>query len=674
VGSPALLAAAIKANQALTHVRSISVTDIFFEALRWANQYDSLPSFVSDGPTIESWPSTTRAYVLGCERFVVGQSLQLAKISVSARAGGPSIKEVAIYNGRELFRRFEVNGPHLFRTLVLDADLHKTLVIVVTDTEGGTALGNAARSWKAGSNAVIFCSDHTNDCGRILAHGAMYSEVSMLPQLSLDEGGMTWDGGPPTTLPLLQWIESRPLLTTSGGGGQDCFLRKQIGAAGNRVCGGQDSTRCTQIPHLEYSDEVVQAVHTEQTRVFDDTVERVYNPWNTWGNLGGPTPLMDSTQYYRKFDAPSVGIPIAQYAGEPVRKGAVSSLFRSEMTFKKTVSVDELIVLGAGGATHMPSVQFWHLAFFSDTDSSSPTTIVDFNHRTPVGPSANKTVLIPTGGWFAGWSSNGTAQPQIYFNRGVPLLLDALAPRTGGNMINLKVANISGETVNAGTTVTMEMSSFGTSLTKPINTLEDIQQIVKWLANPDGLRVLHGKRQVGPEFAGMLELLPDPTSHVAELIVGTCGDENMQNAVRVSGLQRRWTVALLQDAGYPGAGNHYDHGDWTGHCKDWTVGCNKYTVLGLDKFNATAAPLYVGLALKTHARIGHPVIATGTGAEDVFIQVTHIRIKTGATVYHVAVNNPTLVTLTVQLSASFPEVKLAPQAVTLQPGEHLNVQ
>jgi hypothetical protein len=110
VGSPAMLTAAIKANQALTHVRSVSVTDIFSEALRWANQYDSLPSFVSNGPTIESWPFTTRAYVLGCERFVVGQSLQLANISVSARAGGPNIKEVAIYNGRELFRRFEVNG------------------------------------------------------------------------------------------------------------------------------------------------------------------------------------------------------------------------------------------------------------------------------------------------------------------------------------------------------------------------------------------------------------------------------------------------------------------------------------------------------------------------------------------------------------------------------------
>ena len=97
-------------------------------------------------------------------------------------------------------------------------------------------------------------------------------------------------------------------------------------------------------------------------------------------------------------------------------------------------------------------------------------------------------------------------------------------------------------------------------------------------------------------------------------------------------------------------------------------------MLGVDNANTTAAPLYVGLAPKTHVRIGHPVIATGKGAEEIFIQVTHLRVTNGTALYHVAVNNPTATTLTVQLSASFPEVKLAPQAVTLRPGEHLNVQ
>ena len=160
VGSPAALSAAVKANQALTFVRASSAPDVFKEGLRWSTQYDSLPTFVSDGPMIDSFPGMARHYALGAARFVVGLSLQQVNISVSARPGGPNLREVAIYNGRELFRRFQVNAPHLFRTLLLDADLHKTLVLVATDAAGNVALANAARSWKAGSNAVIFCGDH----------------------------------------------------------------------------------------------------------------------------------------------------------------------------------------------------------------------------------------------------------------------------------------------------------------------------------------------------------------------------------------------------------------------------------------------------------------------------------------------------------------------------------
>ena len=164
VGSPAALSAAVKANQALTFVRASSASTVFKEGLRWATQYDSLPTFVSSGPMIDSFPGTARHYALGAARFVVGLSLQQVNISVSARPGGPNLTDVAIYNGRELFRRFRVNAPHLFRTLLLDANLHKTLVLVATDAAGNVALANAARSWKAGSNAVIFCGDHLNDC------------------------------------------------------------------------------------------------------------------------------------------------------------------------------------------------------------------------------------------------------------------------------------------------------------------------------------------------------------------------------------------------------------------------------------------------------------------------------------------------------------------------------
>ena len=126
----------------------------------------------------------------------------------------------------------------------------------------------------------------------------MTSEVAMVPDLA--EPGATWDGGPPSALPILKWQESRPILATAGGGGLDCFLKHGISKGGNAVCGGQDSTRCTQKPHLvwrtffrtrcgfrntpgerfllqEYSDEAVQSVHSTNDRIFAPSVELVAN-------------------------------------------------------------------------------------------------------------------------------------------------------------------------------------------------------------------------------------------------------------------------------------------------------------------------------------------------------------------------------------------------------------
>ena len=698
VGSPAALTAAVAARQSLTHIRAASVATIYNEGLRWTTQYDSLPTFVSSGPIIDSWPTMARHYVLGEARFVVGLSLMEANISVSAAPGGPDLKEVSIFNGRELFRRFEVNGPHLFRTLLLDADLHKTLVLVATDVDGNVAVANAARSWKAGSNAVIFCGDHTNDCGpgNLLAHGPMYCEVAMVP--SLAEPGATWDGGPPASLPLLQFRESRPLLTTAGGGGLDCFLRNGISSGRNEVCGGQDSSRCMQTPHLEYSDEAVQAVYSLQDRIFGPSVDHVYNPWvsvvhtlgishlrspvpsltlvswlsqNTWGPIAGPTPLMTSIQRFRKYDAAATGIPVSKYAGEGVLKGHITTLFRSEMTFKTDLVVDELIAISQAAPA---SSQNFSLAYASEAGATPVTIEMDCapGLGVPVpsvnaSATGNLTFPIATGGWFAAWSPNTTAQASIFWNRGVPVVIDLLAPRSGGNMVHVKVANLS--TVTAGQEVVVELAQLGTSLTTDVCSLADVLRIVEWIDSPDGLQVLRGKRQVGPMFAGLLEFVPDQ-SYVAEIIVGEDSDLNMMNAARVSGFQRRWTVGLWQDAGYPGAGNHYGGEDYRGHC-EWTVGCQKYTVLGLDMLNATAAPLYTGLAQKTHVRIGHPVIAEGKGAEDVFVQVTHLRVLNGTALFSVAVNNPTGVELTLDFSSSFAEVGMPNQTATLQPGQHL---
>jgi hypothetical protein len=164
VGSPAELARAVQQNHAATFVRATALEWVFCNGLRWSNQYDSLPTFVSNGPLINAWEQTWRTYVLGAERFVTGRSLLRANISISARPGGPPLAEVRIFNGRELYRRFIVKPQqqHFYRTLLLDGFVHRNLILQVRDAAGNTAVANSIRSWKPGSDAVIFCGDHTN--------------------------------------------------------------------------------------------------------------------------------------------------------------------------------------------------------------------------------------------------------------------------------------------------------------------------------------------------------------------------------------------------------------------------------------------------------------------------------------------------------------------------------
>ena len=248
----------------------------------------------------------------------------------------------------------------------------------------------------------------------------------------------------------------------------------------------------------------------------------------------------------------------------------MTTMFRSEMTFVKAVHVDELIVMHQ---VQRPSVQNWSLAIGHDGTDPAPT-VIEFTYTTPRGlSSTNQTWHIPTGAWFGAWSSDQLGQAAIYFNRGVPMLLHALAPRTGGNMLQLKVANISNTHNDAGTVIVSEVATFAAALDSTVRSLADLHKILKQIVDPTGLQVWQGTRQVGPQFAGLLELLPDPRTYVTELSVdGTPEDKNMQNAARVSGFQRRWTVGMFQDAGYPGAGNHYGSEDYKGHCTDWCAG------------------------------------------------------------------------------------------------------
>jgi len=146
----------------------------------------------------------------------------------------------------------------------------------------------------------------------------------------------------------------------------------------------------------------------------------------------------------------------------------------------------------------------------------------------------------------------------------------------------------------------------------------------------------------------------------AEILVGGHPDPSMVLPLRLGGLKRRWTVAVQQLEGWVNAIE-----------KNQTSGESVlYSELGIDAQNYSAVPVYVGRAPRTHLRIGHPVVAAGRDAEQIFVQVTKLHLAAGKFMFHVALNNPLERSVDVDVWPSFPDVRLVRQHVTLGPGEH----
>jgi hypothetical protein len=167
VTTPAALAAAAQQQIGLTSAVLKSLPDLWKVALRWNDQYDSYPVFVG-GPQILTFPCDRpgdcqdRMETLGAERFVASRMLMPLNISVFSARG---LRRVELRNGRSLYRRFLVGGEKRFyRTLLLDGEVQKNLVLIVEDTAGDTSIGYAHRNWKVGQRAPVFCVDHINDC------------------------------------------------------------------------------------------------------------------------------------------------------------------------------------------------------------------------------------------------------------------------------------------------------------------------------------------------------------------------------------------------------------------------------------------------------------------------------------------------------------------------------
>jgi hypothetical protein len=464
-----------------------------------------------------------------------------------------------------------------------------------------------------------------NDCksgGMLLAHGATGMLVNWPPPIHESIAGHTWDGGPPAALPLATWQANEPHLRTS--------------------LGSEHGGRFNQIPLLEFTDSGASAVSSEKRDLFDPKLQRVVNPWHTFGPVGYPPQLMTYTQRYREWLNPTVGVPPVGWAGPGVREGGNASIYRCDIRFVKACTVISLDLL----AEHRPPPQQTVLLALGGPDKEAEEVDLVALERQQVH-------RLDPGDWFALYSRE-TNSAQILTNRAAPLLLIVTNPRNGG-WIRLAAADTPRDAAE-GESFRCELASLAFPVTVPVHTRDDVLRYVRYVEHPDGLEITRGERITASP--GIVDLKPH--DHAIELRLPRPAQPlPMTLPVRITGLHRRWSAGLFQRAGYV-------KGDYGG-------GENRYREMGLDVDGNAYVPVYANWSDQTQILAGHPVVA-GPEAAEVFIQVT--RISDDPPRFHVALNNPTdnTITTTLRVAMPMPGLEFPEKQITLGPGAYLPVQ
>jgi hypothetical protein len=624
VTSPAALRSALQRNQGVTYAMARSRQHLWGDALLYTHQYACPNVFTSTGPLILRWPACVRVATLGAEPFVTGRSLMEAPLYVTADRG---LKEIRIYDGQALYRRFILRGEKVFATvLFLEASVQRNLVLVAEDLAGGQAVSFARRSWKDGSLAPVFCSDRYNDCAYMfLARGPYPMTVLRTPELS--DAGITWDGGPRGILTPLDFEGSAPFLDSDRG----------------RINGAQYN----QTPLLEFADEGAVAVRSERDDLIDERV-RAVNPWNTYGPRAAAE-TMTFTLRYTQFDRPSVGVPPVGWAAPPMQAGCNAALFRGALHFNQRVGIKSLRLLR--NWTWIPSLDL-RLVVGRRQKVLHDIALPEMHTQRGTTGGPGLRFRLGRGHWF-GFYSPETANSQMFINRGRPIEL-RIAEQQDGEWLSLWA--LQPRHAFPGDTYNYELFSIGCPLDVAALDAQAFADAARYLERPEGLRVNRGWRlsRRGPvelraEDGAVQLAVPRPSTAT-----------NLTLPVIVNGLNRRWSVGLHQMQGY--VKGHYGGG------------ADRYRAVGLDLDGRAHVPLYPDLAARTEVEIGHPIVADRRG-EDLFIQVTALSGGTTARPdykWYVDVNNPLdhPVTTILTRNMDLPGFPFQTQSMTLAAGEH----
>ena len=622
VTSPAQMKAHVEAGNALTYAEAGSLATLLREGLKWNHQYMCPPASVSNGPTVQGWPENYQVFVYGCEDFVNERARISPEMLVRSDAG---IKEVRIYDGERLFRRFLPDGAKEFSIrLYLSALLQHNLTVEVEDVNGRKNLGFPLRTCKEENIFSHWCADHINEGGssdRIVkfARGPVWMYQYSPAYIGMP--GFTWDGGPPALIELAPFGESSRHLRAD-----------EVEEAGPTV----------QTPFMESIDE---RVFRGGTRAVG-TLLAPGNPWSGWGPIG-PLELADSqavlTIFRQALNGPD---PTKGSKGLPV--GSAASLFEENNTFNRNANLREFRRTGKSLPGDVPNLRGLFVVGRGDAILGAYNLYRDGN------ADDGQNLEIPTGGWFATVTA-ADANTVLAFNRGAPLVFNL-----SSHSITSEVAlPAGGRQVKKGEKLRVELFTVMWPAPNGLGSTSQLLQMVQYLGSPQGLELLQGKRL--PSQGGLQEC--NAQDGAVEIRMPKqapqLGLPPTELAVRVAGLNPNWTACEYQIEGFA-AGGYFSRGGQV------------FRPLGVDPQGCGYAPLYVSLA-NVHTLLGHPVVANAAG-KDLKIQVTALESprdgKEGS--WHISVNNPTDHPITAQLSRriDLPGLKWEKTRITLRPGEY----
>jgi len=613
--SPEELRREVIAGRGLIYARGKSLDTLYTDALRYPGTYDAPNIFPSTGPMIRAWPECFRVHTFAAEDFVTGRNLMPSPIHVTSDVG---LKEIRIYDGTDLYRRFVTNGAKEFReTLVLDGTVQRNLVLIAEEVDGGKAISYARRTRKIG-DMPEYCSDRVNIGSMYLAHGPNTLPMVKTPAI---HGGFAFDGTPEGILPLASMQYTQPLLTTQQGDqeGREAF---------------------NQVPLLETSDEGAMIVRSVRDELIHEKVAfRSMSPWVGYGPIV-PSKLFEHTQQLIHWHHETKEVHPTDHAGFNFGYGAIPTAFTTWIRLKRDVDVKELRLFFNGGYPH--TLHPWAVV-----SRAGEVEFIELDGVTSVLRYA-----LEPGDWF-GFFSRSDTNSNIFTVRDTPLRLELRGPKASA-WVEL-FAELDGQRMAAGAEMTYGMATMTFPVDAEINSGEQLVSCVQYLQHPAGLDVNGARRLASP---GVLEYAAD--DHKVEIRLPKPDSQTLLTLpFRCAGMNRRWSAGLWLRKGYV-----------LGHYGD---GQDRYRPLGIDLDGRIYVPIAPDLAEIHHVVAGHPVVADAAGQE-LFLQVTQVSGGTGGQphTWHVSVNNPLdrPVTATIQQNIDLPGLDLEPQTLTFQPGEY----